>query len=160
MILNQSREKLAVDRKTTINLLVALGFIINAEKSSLTPSKTIVYLGTLFHLKQGIVTPTNETAEKLYKAVKAIISGHNTANDFLHLLGIIASCIEIIPNARLFMRPIQLHLLSFWKPVSQNFKKEIPKTQHLISHLQWWLKPTNIYETAKVLFKKKKKKQL
>ena len=146
LILNQSREKLAVDRETTINLLVSLGFItcINAEKSSLTPSQTIVYLGTLFHLEQSIVLPTNERAEKLYKAVKAIISGHNTANDFLHLLGIIASCIEIIPNAKLFMRPIQLHLLSFWRPASQNFEKEIPITQHLISHLQWWLKPTNI----------------
>ena len=144
LILNQSRVKLAVDRETIINLLVSLGFIINADKSSLTPSQTIVYLGTLFHLKQGIVMPTNERAEKLYKAVKAIISGQNTANDFLHLLGIIASCIEIIPNARLFMRPIQLHLLSFWKPVSQNFEKEIPITLHLISHHQWWLKPTNI----------------
>ena len=42
LILNQSREKLAADRETTINLLVSLGFIINAEKSSLTPSQTIV----------------------------------------------------------------------------------------------------------------------
>jgi hypothetical protein len=34
-----------------------------------------------------------------------------TVRDCLHLLIIMASCIELIPNARLFMRPIQLHLL-------------------------------------------------
>jgi hypothetical protein len=30
-----------------------------------------------------------------------------TARDFLHLLVIMASCIELIPNARLFMRPFR-----------------------------------------------------
>ncbi|CAC5371868.1 unnamed protein product [Mytilus coruscus] len=48
-----------------------------------------------------------------------------------------ASCIELIPNARLYMRPIQLHLLSFWRPACH------PVTQHLKSHLIWWLNSAN-----------------
>ena len=44
LILNQSKEKLKQYRETCINLLVSLGFIINVEKSALTPSQTIVYL--------------------------------------------------------------------------------------------------------------------
>ena len=39
------------------------------------------------------------------------------------------------------MKPIQLHLLSFWKPNSQNLEKIITITPHQISHLQWWLNP-------------------
>ena len=144
LILNQSKEKLKQDRETCINLLVSLGFIINVEKSALTPSQTIVYLGTLFLLKEGLVKPTEERAIKLYQGVKAIIKGQSQAKDFLHLLGVIASCIEIIPNARLYMRPIQLHLLSFWKPSSLDLVKIIPVTQHLIDHLQWWLNPNNV----------------
>ncbi|CAC5406579.1 unnamed protein product [Mytilus coruscus] len=66
-----------------------------------------------------------------------------TALDFLHLLGIMASCIELIPNARLYMRPIQLHLLSFWRPACQEFKTLVPVTQHLKSHLIWWLNSAN-----------------
>lgn len=54
-----------------------------------------------------------------------------------------ASCIDLIPNARLYMRPIQLHLLSFWKPVSQKFDVNIPFTQHLKSHLSWWKNGAN-----------------
>ncbi|XP_078311211.1 uncharacterized protein LOC144618622 [Crassostrea virginica] len=73
-----------------------------------------------------------------------LMQGQRTARDFLQCLGIVASCIDLIPNARLYMRPIQLHLLSFWKPSSQDLEKIIPITQHLIQHLQWWLHSVNI----------------
>ena len=63
---------------------------------------------------------------------------------YLHLLGLIASCLELIANARLYMRPVQLHLLSFWKPSSMRLETEIPVTQHLRSHLKWWLDIANI----------------
>ncbi|KAK3097899.1 hypothetical protein FSP39_014269 [Pinctada imbricata] len=151
LILNQSKQNLILDRNRCIDLLVSLGFIINLEKSALSPSQTVVYLGTLFQLKQGLVMPTNERITKLYNAVKLIIAGQNLARDFLHLLGIIASCIEIIPNARLYMRPIQLHLLAFWKPSSQNLEIKIPVTNHLISHLKWWLNPVNVLRGRNLL---------
>ncbi|CAC5390837.1 unnamed protein product [Mytilus coruscus] len=48
-------------------------------------------------------------------------------------------CIEIIPYARLHMRPVQIHLLKLWKPVSQNLKFKVPITTHLKCHLKWWL---------------------
>ncbi|CAC5392071.1 unnamed protein product [Mytilus coruscus] len=68
------------------------------------------------------------------------------ALDFLRILGVMASCIELIPNARLHMRPIQLHLLSFWNPICKDMTVEIPFTQHLKSHLSWW---TNTVNTLK-----------
>mgnify|MGYP003692492213 CR=1 FL=1 len=71
-------------------------------------------------------------------------ASQRTARDFLQWLGIVASCIDLIPNARLYMRPIQLHLLSFWKPSFLDLEKIIPITQHLIQHLQWWLHSVNI----------------
>jgi membrane-bound lytic murein transglycosylase B len=36
---------------------ISLGFIINNQKSSLVPSQKITYLGGIFHLDLGIVTP-------------------------------------------------------------------------------------------------------
>ena len=48
---NQSKEILFHDQEKMANLLVRLGFIINAEKSELTPSQNITYIGALFHLK-------------------------------------------------------------------------------------------------------------
>jgi hypothetical protein len=57
-----------------------------------------------------------------------------------------ASCIELVPNARLFMRPVQLHLLHYWRPSSRNLSFKIPVTNHLKGHLQWWLVPANIFK--------------
>ena len=153
LILNQSKTDLQKDRKKCINLLLSLGFIINVEKSNLEPSQAIVNLGTSFLLNVGLVKPTEERIQKLQKAVWSILRGQNQATDFLHLLGIIASCIEIIPNARLFMRPIQLHLLAFWKPSSQNLEKKIPITNHLKMHLNWWLNKCNLLKGRSIVQK-------
>ena len=145
LALNQIRIYLLQDRAKCLNLLTSLGFIVNIEKSSLEPSQTITYIGGLFHLDKGLVFPTPERVQKLLSAVGNLSKRNKaTAKDFLHLLGLIASCLELIPNARLYMRPVQLHLLSFWKPSSMRLETEIPVTQHLRSHLKWLLDIANI----------------
>ena len=136
LALNQLKRLLLQDREKCLNLLVALGFIINKEKSELIPKQEIVYIGGAFHLKLGIVTPTPERLRKLDLAIQRLLSGQNQARDFLHLLGLMASCLELIPNGRLFMRPIQLHLLAFWRPASMDLEVVVPITQHLKSHLR------------------------
>ena len=143
LILNQIKHLLFQDREKCLNLLTSLGFIINKEKSNLFPKQKITYIGGSFHFDRAVVTPTPDRIKKLVLAVKKICNGQNQAKDFLHLLGIIASCLELIPHARLFMRPVQLHLLCFWKPSSQDLQALIPVTQHLKSHLQWWLVSAN-----------------
>ena len=119
------------------------GLIINKEKSELIPKQEIVYKGGAFHLKLGIVTPTPERLRKLDLEIQRLLLGQNQARDFLHLLGLMASCLELIPNGRLYMRHIQLHLLAFWRPASMDLEVVVPITQHLKSHLRWWLDPAN-----------------
>lgn len=43
MIFYQSKHKLIEDREKCVNLLVALGFIINKEKFSMIPTQKITY---------------------------------------------------------------------------------------------------------------------
>lgn len=144
-LLNQEKSQLILDRELVLNLLVELGFIINLKKSTLDPSQQITYLGAMFLLNLGIVLPTEERTSKLIASSQAMILQNQViARDFLHLLGIMSSCLEIIPNARLHMRPVQIHLLKFWKPVSQDLEFKVPITAHLRSHLKWWLDQTNI----------------
>ena len=134
-VVNQNKQMLMEDREKTLNLLINLGFIVNLEKSNLIPTQTITYIGAMFCLKEGIVRPTSERIKMESQA---------TARDFLHLLVIMASCIELIPNARLFMRPIQLHLLFHWKPSSQILEAKVPFSKLLKSHLKWWLNQENL----------------
>ena len=145
-VVNQNQKNLLTDREKSLNLLKSLGFIINLQKSQLKPTQSITYIGAKFSLKEGIVCPTIERVTNLHKAIQKILNMQNvaTARDYLHLLGIMASCIELIPNARLFMRPIQLHLLFHWRPASQKLEMKIPFSEHLKNHLQWWLNNKNV----------------
>ena len=107
-LVNQIREMLIRDKIRTLNLLAELGFLVNLEKSTLCPSQNITYIGTVFLLERGIVCPTLEKIRKIQDAIQRL----KQEQIFSTFLGLMAS--EIIPHARLFMRPIQLHLLHFW----------------------------------------------
>ena len=51
-----------------------------------------------------------------------------SAKDYLQMSGLMASCTEIIPFAWLHMKPIQLHLLLWWKPISRDLEALIPSS--------------------------------
>ena len=142
-LLNAVREILIQNRRVMLNLLSRLGFLVNREKSQLQPTQQIVYIGGLFDLQKGLVRPTSDRIQKIHIAIRILMSDSATAIDYLHALGLMASCVELIPFARLHMRPIQLHLLFFWRPVSRKWEAKIPISQHLIDHLKWWLQPVN-----------------
>ena len=140
LILNNQKEMLLRDREKVLNLLTQLGFIINVQKSQLLPSQNIVYLGCQFNLALGLVFPTTERIVNLENSVRALrVAQVASAKQYLTILGIMASCIELIPFARLHMRPIQIHMLHFWKQTSKDLDYQIPVTQHLREHLTWWL---------------------
>ena len=143
LAVNQIRRQLLQDREKRSKSFDITRFYNQQRKVRANSKATNHIHRGLFLFDQEIVTPTPDRIRKLESAVKNIYQGHNQAKDFLHLLGIIASCLELIPNARLFMRLIQLHLLCFWKPSSLDLEIRIPVTQHLKSHLQWWLTSVN-----------------
>ena len=143
-LLNAVREILIQNRRVMLNLLSRLGFLVNREKSQLQPTQQIVYIGGLFDLQKGLVRPTSYRIQKIHLAIRILMSNSATARDYLHALGLMASCVELIPFDRLHMRPIQLHLLHFWRPVSWKWEAKIPISQHLIDHLKWWLQPVNM----------------
>lgn len=143
-LLNQERLNLLSNREITLNLLADLGFLLNVEKSVLQPTQNIVYIGGHFQLNKALVAPTPDRVQNIQLAVQKFMKENVTARDFLHLLGLCASCILLIPHARLHMRPIQIHLLSFWRPSSQSLNVQVPVTAHLKSHLRWWLDTAHI----------------
>ena len=150
LVLNQIRKLLSQNRFIVLSLLFRLGFIINKEKSNLLPSQDLTYIGGHFLLAKGLVFPTLERVQGLRVSVQHLLQGYNTARDYLVLLGKIASCLEMIPNARLFMRPIQLHLLQNWSPIRMSMDYKIPVPPWLKPHLRWWLQEANILKGQSV----------
>ena len=132
------------DRKRILKLLSQLGFLINSEKSNLEPTQDITYIGGRFWLDKGIVLRTPDRKLKLREVVTNLKGKVVPARQYLQTLGVMASCIELIGNAILYMRPVPLHLLHWWKPVSRDLKALLPSSQHLSEHLIGWLREANI----------------
>ncbi|CAC5368762.1 PSMD2 [Mytilus coruscus] len=57
-----------------------------------------------------------------------------------------ASCIDLVPWARLHMRPLQLYLLAWWRPALHSLNHLIPLYQPLQEHLFWWLNRRNFFQ--------------
>ena len=143
LVVNAHKAALVQDRERVVNLLTKLGFIINVEKSHLEPTQNLVYLGSQFNLKTGQLLPTIDRVVKLEDNLLALTLGQTSTLSFLKILGIMPSCIDLIPYVRLHMRPIQLHLLHFWRPSSKDLECQVPITPHLLNHFKWWLSRAN-----------------
>jgi mRNA-degrading endonuclease HigB of HigAB toxin-antitoxin module len=144
LTVNKTKAMLLKDQSVILNLLYQLGFIVNKAKSQLVPVQALTYLGSFWDFQNGMVLPSAERLVNLKNAVFSIQKGNCTARHFLILLGMIASCLELIPNARLFMRPIQLHLLKNWSPARMKLSVKIPLTPKLIQDLTWFSLDQNI----------------
>ena len=117
--------------------------------------------GVSIHRQKGFVGHRNSSFNfgqsfKIIKVVKEIRKHSRTTRQYLQMLALMVSCIEIIPYARFDMRPILTHLLYWWKPVSGDLDMQIPKSQHLVFHLYWWLQETNMSKGRSCLHRQKK----
>jgi hypothetical protein len=98
--------------------------------STLIPTQTLIYLGGLFHLDKGLIYPTQERIVKLNLAIENLLTQEKaSAFMFLHLLGIMASCLQMIPNARLFMRPSFEFLETKFAQLSPCLDETIPPSK-------------------------------
>ena len=72
---------------------------------------------------------------------------HVSARTFLSLLGKLSAAADFILLGRLHLRPLQMCLLSVWKPHILPLNHPITINGMIRSHLQWWINP-NRFETG------------
>lgn len=136
LIRNQSYQQLRVEQQYIIEQTLKLGFLVNWNKSNLHLTQKLVFLGAFIDLEKGMIFPTLERYQALRDLIYLIQTSEKIqVRTFLRLLGIMNSCIDLVPWARLHMRPIQMHLLYYWKVMEKNIYLEIPVTDHVKSHL-------------------------
>lgn len=147
MLKNSSKVKLTKQLQYTQELLKNLGLIINVKKSCLVPTQIIEYLGAVIHLKEGLVFPSLERFKNISQMIQIFLNSQTVeARVMLRLLGLMASCIDLVPWARLHMRPLQLYLLAWWRPALHSLNHLIPLYQPLQEHLFWWLNRRNFFK--------------
>lgn len=149
LLVGNRPEEVSSNRDFLLNLVEHLGLLVNWKKSELVPSQTFTYLGARFFLRDGAVGLSEERKGRVRETVGRLLhSPRCVVRTFLEALGVLASCIGVLPQARLRMRPLQLYLLSCWRPVTREISLSIPLRESLTEHWQWWLSETNLSQTT------------
>ena len=139
LVVADSKACCHADTLSVVHEAQNLGWIINPAKSNFTPTQTPVFLGAQLDLRVELVYPTRERRETLIQTVFALSHRQSApARAWLVLLGYMASMVDLIPYCSLRMRPIQWHLLSFFRPSSHLYQTLVPVTEVIRPHLLWW----------------------
>ncbi|XP_038072519.1 uncharacterized protein LOC119741020 [Patiria miniata] len=145
LVVGRSRGETEAALQLTWHLASDLGFLINTKKSHPVPSQVPTFLGAFLNLRRGLARPSEDRLLNLRQCVSLFLpTVVAPARAWLRLLGLMASLVDLVDFCRLRMRPIQLHLLSFYRPRWHPIDHPVPTTSLLVPHLRWWLVEANI----------------
>ena len=133
------RQTLLEHRQYILSLINSLGLIINYEKSDLVPAQVFTFIGMEFLTQTNIVRVPHPRVLKILEAVK-LFSQKSTvsARDFLSLLGQLGAAADFVMLGLLRLRPLQMALLSQWRPHLLPLDHRIGLTTDILLHLKWW----------------------
>ena len=101
-----------------------------------------------FLTQQNLVRVPADRVQNLILTIKKIMSAkHVSARTFLSLLGKLSAAADLVLLGRLHLRPLQMCLLSVWKPHILPLDHPISINGVIRSHLQWWINPIR-FETG------------
>ena len=139
LVYGRSQEETRQHCQLVVETLQGLGFLINFEKSSLTPSQDLKYLGASLRLDLGLATPTHERAQVLVTRAITLSKGDSApASAWTSLLGLMSSMVDLVPYCRFHMRMLQLHLGIYFRPSVHPDSRLVPMTGPMREELAWW----------------------
>ena len=110
-----------------------------------------MYVGGRFHTDLGVVTLPEERFSALQKALAQFQPCRLvTAHRFRHLLGLIASMLDVIPWARFHMCPLQAYLGRHWQQGVDHQSHRIPISTVILEYLQSKLASGQAMSTIRV----------
>ena len=138
LIQASSREQVLLALETVLQLCSSIGIVVNWEKSQLTPTQCMVYLGVLLDSISFRASPALKRVEKLLSIGDVFLSCEKQpVSSWLELLGVLASMIQLVPGGRLRMRSLQFTLRRSWDQVDQTAL--VLWTPEIRADLEWWL---------------------
>ena len=140
LIKNLIHNRLITQTKICIQTIQSLGFLPNLKKSDLFPAQKFTFIGMEFLTQQNLVRVPADRVQNLILTIKKIMSAkHVSARTFLSLLGKLSAAADLVLLGRLHLRPLQMCLLSVWKPHILPLDHPISINGMIRSHLQWWI---------------------
>ena len=135
-------EQAQLHAQPTIRVLQFLGWIINYEKSDLTPSQDFQFIGMQFNTRQFTVAPLPKMCLKVQSVHQHWMTNPNiTAHDLHRLLGMLVFMASLVQRGRLRLRPVQWLAATAWCERTGSWTDRITVLQWVLSEVAWWASP-------------------
>jgi hypothetical protein len=145
LILAEDKQSLISHTQKVLQKVQELGWIVNMEKSSLTPSREFTFLGMKCNTAQNSVQPIQKRLDRLSLAVQNLRSEEYTSPRLLQsLIGSMVSTAGLIPYAALERRPLQYLLQEVWDRDLMSLDHKLKVTQSMREAVAWWSIPENL----------------
>ena len=121
LLLNASRGGLLVDTSYLLRLFSSLGLSVNARKSRLTPSQSLVYLGVQFHLDAGtLALPVSRVLSIRRLCRLCLHLSRMSRRELERLVGTLNFAAQFLPLGVLRLRPLVAWMNSRTSPASRD----------------------------------------
>ena len=135
-------EQAQLHAQTTIRVLQFLGWIINYEKSDLTPSQEFQFIGMQFNTRQFTVAPLPKMRLKVQSIHQHWMTNPNiTACDLHRLLSVLVFMASLVRRGRLRLRLVQWWAATAWCQRTGSWTDRITVPQWVLSEVAWWASP-------------------
>ena len=140
LILGSSYQEVQSHTAMAVTLLENLGFTINREKSCLTPTQVLTFLGFVINSTlETLSLPEEKVVNVKSLCQKAILTPTMPARQVARILGTLESCRPAIWQAPLHFRHLQIQLIHALHTAEQNFDVVISLNHKALEELKWWL---------------------
>ena len=122
----------------TIDLLRSLGYEINLNKSSLTPSHSLIHLGFLWDSVNFSLAVPEEKVLKIQRFASFLLSSSPiSVRDISSFLGLLTSISPAFPHTPLHLRGIQFCFLDH-RFADPNWDSPFSPDDSCLADLHWW----------------------
>ena len=147
LLVAESKELLELHLQTTLLWTQDLGFLVNWKKSSLVPQRLPAYLGAQLDIPNLLARPLEHRVLALQSVIQDLTSGWlASALLWQKFLGHLASFVDLVPNCRMLMRPLQLHFLRYFTPLTDPQDKLVPLSPEVKVLCRAWASPSRLLE--------------
>ena len=138
LYLDNSCENLEIHTQRAMALLKSLGFTINEEKSSITPSTQITHLGFVIDSSTYTISLPNQKIERIESECSRILAAKEiTIRRFSKLIGLFVSSFLAVQYAQLHTRYLEIYK-SRYLHKAQFYDHVIYLNQKARSEVKWW----------------------
>ena len=143
--LNMNAKILAQQTQQLIQQCMALGLLINHEKSDIVPMQRIVFLGDMLDFEQGFIFPTQARFEAIKDKIFRLTRHHDARFHVVRsLVGLLTATEKIVPFGRLHFRELQ-HFCNQQLAKGSVSSTRVVLPLSVLQDLDWWSTDNKVF---------------